>query len=159
MAVTGKTAIVVTPGPRKGGPKVLRVQEASAQTYPAGAILSKSAGSIVFHGTSYLSVNLYGVALKSGLNLTADGLKSNAIFRFEEDKPFKAAVSGSLAASQLGATCAISQDTAGNVKLVTAAAASDSSAARIVEFAEGFVAGDTNPVVFFVPLRDKIQEG
>jgi hypothetical protein len=159
MAVTGKTTMTVTPGTRKNGPKVLRVQEASAQTYPAGAILSKSAGSIIFHGTSNLSVNLYGVALKSGLNLTADGLKSNAIFRFQADQPFKIAISGSVAASQLGATIAISQNTAGQVFGLTAAAASDSSVARIVEFAEGFAAGDTNPVVLFVPLAAKIQEG
>lgn len=159
MAVTGKTSIPLVPGPRKNGAKVLSLPEASAQTYPAGAILIKSAGMIQMHTTGYVSVDLYGVAYDSGKSGSADRAKSNNFYRFEYGKPFKGAVSGSLASSQLGATAALSQNTAGAVQLITAATASDSSAVRIEGFAEGFAAGDTNPVVFFVPLYAKIQEG
>lgn len=159
MAVTGKPSIPVQAGPRKTGAKVLSLPEASAQTYPEGAILIKSAGMIQMHTTGYISVDLYGIAYRSGRNGSADRAKTNNFLRFESGQPYKAAVSGSVASSQLGATVAISQNTAGAVFLVTAATASDSSVARIVNFAEGFAAGDTNPVMFFVPLSSKIQEG
>lgn len=159
MAVTGKTSIPVAAGRRKTGALVLGLPEASAQTYPEGAILIKSAGMIQMHTTGYVSADLYGIGYRSGRNGTADRAKTNNFIRFERDKEYKAVVSGTVASSQLGATVAISQNTAGAVVLVTAATASDSSAARIVNFAEGFAAGDTNPVMYFVPLSSKIQEG
>jgi hypothetical protein len=159
MAVTGKSTIPVEPGPRKTGALVVSVLEASSQTFPRGAILSKSAGSIVFHGTSNLSVNLYGIALASGKNGSADGAKTNAIYRFERDGLYKVVISGTVAQSQMGNTLALSQDTAGKVFGITAAASSDSSVARMVKFAEGFTAADTNPVIYFTPLGAKIQEG
>jgi hypothetical protein len=158
MAVTGKTHVIVEPGPRKTGAKVQRLPEGSSQTYPRGALLIRSAGYISAHTTSNVSVSLYGIAAKSGGNKTAVGLNNAAVFRFEPDQPFKIAISGALAESQLGATLALSQDTAGKVFGITAAAASDSSVGRIVQFAEGFAGGDTNPVVLFVPLVAKIQE-
>ncbi len=159
MAVTGKSTIPLGPGPSKTGAKVVRFAEASAQTYPAGALLIKSAGSGQMHTTGLVSTNLWAIALKSGQNATADGAKTGAGVRFEAGAPYKGAVSGSLAASQLGNTAALSQNTAGAVFIITAATASDSSMVRIQEFAEGFAAGDTNPVVLFVPLAAKIQEG
>lgn len=159
VALTGKTSIPVVPGRRKTGAKVLKLPEASAQTYPAGAILIKSAGMIQMHTTSNISVDLYGVAYRSGRNGSADRAKTANFYRFERDQEYKAAVSGSVASSQLGATIALSQNTAGNVFLITAAAASDSSVGRLVEFADGFAPGDSNPVMFWVPLTAKIQEG
>lgn len=158
MAVTGKTHIVVEPGPRKTGAKAQRLPEGSSQTYPRGALLIRSDGYIISHTTSNVSVSLYGIAGKSGGNGTANGDKKALVWRFEPDKPFKVAISGALAESQLGATLALSQNTAGKVFGITAAAASDSSVGRIVQFAEGFAGGDTNPVVLFVPLIAKIQE-
>lgn len=159
MAVTGKTSIPIVPGPRKTGARVESLPEIASATYPAGAILSKSEGMIRMHTTSYVSVSLYGIAYRSGRNGSADRVKTNNFYRFERDQFYKVAVSGTVASSQLGATCALSQNTAGVVVAVTAAAASDSSVGRLVAFAEGFAPGDTNPVMFFVPLSDKIQEG
>jgi len=158
MAITGKTTITVEPGRRKVGAKMLPLPEGSSQAFPRGALLIRSAGFIVMHTTSNVSLNLFGIAARSGANKTADGLVNAHVWRFTPDEEFKIAISGSLAASQLGATMAISQNTAGQLFGITAAAASDSSVARIVKFTDGFAAGDTNPVVFFVPLIAKIQE-
>lgn len=158
MPVTGKTHVVVEPATRKTGALLQSLPEGSSQAYPRGALLIRSAGFIVSHTTSNVSVNLYGIAARSGGNATADGLKSAAVYRFQPNEPFKIAISGVLSNSQLGATLAISQNTAGKLFGITAAAASDSSIARIVKFAEGFASGDTNPVVYFVPLIAKIQE-
>lgn len=158
MAVTYKTNIPVEPASRKTGAVLQSLPEAASQTYPRGALLIRSAGYIQMHTTSNVSVSLYGIAAQSGGNGSADGVKSAAVWRFQPDQPFKVALSGSLAASQLGATLALSQNTAGKVFGISAAAASDSSVARIVNFAEGSAAGDTNPVILFVPLVAKIQE-
>jgi hypothetical protein len=159
MAVTFKSTIPVVPGPRKTGPRVLKLPELAAQTFPPGAILSKAAGMIRMHTTGVISAGFYGVGLNSGQNGATDRAKTSPFYRIERDQPYKAAVSGSLASSQLGATAAISQNTAGQVFLLTAATASDSSAARIVEFAEGAAPGDTNPVVLFTFIGSTIQEG
>lgn len=158
MAVTGKTTIPVEPGRRKTGARLVALPEASAQTYPAGALLIRSAGYIQMHTTSNVSVDLFGIAAESGASGSADGAKVAKVWRFTPGAEFKAAVSGSVAASQLGATAALSQNTAGALFLITAAAASDSSVVRLLDFADGFAAGDTNPVMYFVPLSAKIQE-
>ena len=158
MPVTGRSYIVPEPGKRKDGAKLLWLPEGSSQTYPRGALLIRSAGYIILHTTSNVSVNLFGIAARSGGNGTADGVKSAAVWRFTPDAEFKIAASGAVSASDLGATAALSQNTAGKLFLITAAAASDSSVARIVSFGTGFAAGDTTPVVLFVPLVAKIQE-
>jgi hypothetical protein len=158
MAVTGRTHLPVEPGRRKTGAYLQSLPEGSSQTYPRGGLLIRSGGFIVMHTTSNVSVSLYGIAARSGGNKTADNLAKAAVWRFQPDQPFKAVVSGVLSASQLGATIALSQNTAGKVFAITAAAASDSSVGRIVDFADGFVSGDTNPVILFVPLVAKIQE-
>lgn len=159
MPITGRSTIPVEPAQRKTGAKVERLPEASSQTYPAGCILVKSAGLVQMHTTSNISVSLFGVALRSGRNGTADGAKSQAYYRFEPNEKYKVAVSGSINSSQMGNTIALSQNTAGQVFAITAAAASDSSVARAVAFVDPFVSGDSNPVIYFTPLAAKIQEG
>ncbi len=159
MAVTGATYIVPEPGRRKNGATALSLPEGSSQTYPRGALLIQSAGYIIMHTTSCVSVSLYGIAARSGGNGTADGDKRALVWRFKADEQFKAVVSGTVAQAIIHSTCAISQNTAGKIFLITAAASSDSSVARIVDFAKDFTAADTNPVVLFVPITAKIQEG
>lgn len=156
---TYKSTIPLAPGPRKTGAVVQSALEASAQTFPAGCLLIKSAGSIQMHTTSHVSVNIYGIAMNSGKSGSADGVKTNAFFRAERDRLYKGAVSGSIAQSQMGNTVALSQNTAGAVFVVTAATASDSSVANVVGFAEGCTASDTNPIVYFTFVSTKIQEG
>lgn len=156
---TGKTSIPIEPARRKTGAVVQRLGESASQTYPAGCLVIKSAGVVSMHATSFVSVSLFGVALKSGRNGSANGVKSNQFYRFQAGEPFKVVMTGTLASSNLGQTIALSQNTAGVVVGVSAATASDSSVARAIEFAEGFSESDTNPVVLFVPLTAKIQEG
>lgn len=159
MPVTFRTNIPVEPGKRKVGAVALSLPEASSQTYPRGALLIRSANLIKMHTTSNVSVNLYGIAARSGGNATADGIKKALVYRFKADEAFKVAASGSVASGLLGSTGALSQDTAGKVFLITAAAASDSSVVRILDYAEGAVSGDVNPVMYVVPITAKIQEG
>jgi hypothetical protein len=160
-ALTGRTSIPLEPGPRKTGAKVLGLPEASAATYPAGCLVIKSAGYIQMHTTGSVSTDLYGVAAYSGGSGSADGAKKAKVFRFTggKDDIFKGVLSGTFAATNRGATAALVQNTAGAVVLVTAASASDSSAARIIKEAPGFTVGDVNPVVYWVPLSAKVQEG
>ncbi len=159
MAITFKTNIPVEPARRKTGATLLSLPEGSSQTYPRGALLIRSAGLIIMHTTSNVSVSLYGFAARSGGNATADGIRKAAVWRLQADTPFKAAASGSVASGLLGSTAALSQNTAGKVFLITAAAASDSSVVRLLDYAEGAVSGDVNPVMTFVPITAKIQEG
>jgi len=158
-AITGRTSIVGEPAQRKTGAKMQPCPEASSQTYPRGALLIKSAGFVNMHTTSFVSVSLYGLAARSGRNGTADGDKNANVWRFQADQPFKMAMSGTFTATNRGATAALSQNTAGVCFLVTASSASDSSVVRIIDAVPPFTVGDVNPVVYFVPLTAKIQEG
>lgn len=160
MAVTGRTSVPIEPGRRKTGAKLVMLPEASSQTYPKGALLIKSIGYIQMHTTSNVSVSLYGFAARSGGNGTADGHKSALVYKINPDgAEFKGALSGTYTSTVNGATCALSQNTAGAVIVVTAAAASDSSVARIIDIDRTFSPGDVNPVVLFSPLAAKVQEG
>lgn len=160
MAVTGRTTIPLVPVGEKVGPVVYKLPEMASATFPIGALLSKSAGSIRMHTTGYITADLYGMAISTGKNGSADGVKTNAFYRFQygAGKGFKIAISGSLHSSQLGNTMGISQNTAGQCFGITATTASN-SVARMVDFADGFVSGDTNPVIWAVPLSGKVQEG
>lgn len=156
-ALTGKTATPIEPGPRKTGAVVEGYPEASSQTYPRGALLIQSAGYIQMHTTSNVSVSLFGYAAASGGNGSADGVKTAQVYRFRHDDRHKITLSGTFTATNNGATCALSQNTAGVVVAVTAAAASDSSVARIRGIAPGWSEGDVNPIILFTPLDAKIQ--
>jgi hypothetical protein len=153
-AVTGKTAIVVKPGPRKTGAEVKRLPEASSQTFPVGALLSRTAGSLKMGSTgTSQSVSLLGFAIQSGQSLSADGLAKTPYYAFEQGKAIKITLGGTWTGSaHRGATAGFTMNTAGAVFLQTTAA-SVGTIVREVEWDNGVAVadGDVNVVVYFIP--------
>lgn len=156
-ALTGKTSTPIEAGQRKVGAVVRAHPEASSQTFPRGALLIRSAGLIQMHTTGYVSASLFGYAVKSGGNGSADGVVTANVYRFLHDENHKITLSGTYTSTLDGGTCALSQNTAGAVVAVTATSASDSSVGRIGGVAPGWSNGDVNPIILFTPFDAKIQ--
>lgn len=157
MANTGKTNTPVQPGRRKTGAHVVAVPEASAQTYPKGAILVRTSGYVQSSTGACLSVNLFGIALKSGQNGASDGAKTASVYRFRDNEPFKATFAGTWTDTLRGATAAISVNSVGVVQLKTGTAVSASSCCVMQDVTPEFAIGDANPTVYFVPFDSAIQ--
>lgn len=155
MATTGKASTTPRPGRRKVGARVNALPECSGQTFPIGALLIRSAGSIISGATGIAqSTGLVGLAAESGQNLTTHGLKKAKYYAFEQGQAIKLTFAATWTGSAYrGATAALSMNTAGVVTLVTAGGSSAGIIEKEVEWDTGVAVadGDINPVVYFVP--------
>jgi len=157
MAQTGATATVARPGRRKVGAIVRQSPEGSSQTYPKGALLARVAASgIVMGSTAELqSTGLVGLAISSGQNLTANGLKNATYFAFEKGgAPIKLtfAVSSWTGTAHRGVAGALYMDTNGSVWVSSGGASTCGTILDAVDWDNGVPVadGDVNPVVYFV---------
>lgn len=154
MATSGKTSTIIAAGRRKVGAKVRRLPETSAQTFPKGALLIRTAGSLKVGATGTAqSTGLLGFAAQSGQSLSADGLAQCPYFAFEQGEAIKITLGGTWTGSaHRGATAGFSMNTAGAVVLQTTAA-SVGTIVKEVEWDSGVAVadGDVNVVVYFVP--------
>ena len=158
MASTGKTSTPVIPGIRRIGAFLVPVSEASAQTHPIGALIQVSAGFASSAATG-CPTSLYGFAAVAGANLATDGASNTAVYRAVRgpDGDFYATLDGTWAASYVGATVAISMNTAGVAVLKVGTAVSASSIGWMQKVAPNFAIGDSYPVVSFVLADSAIQ--
>lgn len=161
MATSGKTAIPITHARREIGGVVRRAPEKSSQTFPVGALLIRSAGSIVMGATGTAqSTGLVGFAKNSGQNLTTNGLAKCEYFRFKAFQPIKIVLPGVWTGSaHRGVTAGFSMDTAGSVVLQTTAASVGTIISE-VEWDSGVAVadGDSNVVVYFQPAQAALAE-
>jgi hypothetical protein len=157
-AVTGATATIARPGRRKVGAKVRQKPEASSLTFPVGALLALLNGSVSAGSTGQLqSTGLLGLAINSGQNLTANGLKNCTYFAFEKGEAIKLtfAVSNWTGSAHRGITAGLSMDTNGSVVVKSGGASTCGTIIDAVDWDSGLTVGpvadgDVNPVVYFV---------
>jgi hypothetical protein len=154
-AVTGATSSIPRPGRRKVGAKVRYKPEASSLTYPVGALLAQLNGSISVASTGELqSTGLLGIAISTGQNGTANGVKSGAYFAFEKGEAIKLtfAVSNWTGSAHRGITAGLSMNTANVVVVSSGGASTCGTIIDAVEWDTGVPVadGDINPVVYFV---------
>lgn len=160
-AITGKTAIIPTPGPRKTGARVFALPEASAQTFPQGALLIRTAGSVKMGATGTAqSTGIVGFARNTGQSLSADGLAQAPFFALSAGEPYKLVLGGTWTGSaHRGATAGFTMNTAGAVFLQTTAA-SAGTIREEVEWDSGVAVadGDVNVVVYFIPATTAVAQ-
>lgn len=159
MAQTGALTIAPVaagPGRRKTGALVRQSPEGSSQTYPIGALLARVAASgIVMGSTAELqSTGLVGLALSSGQNLTANGIKNATYFAFEKGgAPIKLpfAVSSWTGTAHIGVTAALYMDASGHVYVSSGGASTCGTIIGAVDWDNGVAVadGDVNPIVYF----------
>jgi len=158
-AVTGKTSTIPRIARRKVGAIVRRLPEASSQTFPQGALLIRTAGSIKMGATGTAqSTGLVGLARNTGQNLSTDGLAKCEYYAFEQGMAIKLTLGGTWTGSaHRGATAGLSMNTAGAVILQTTAASVGTIQSE-VEWDSGVAVadGDVNVVVYFVPADTAI---
>lgn len=160
VALTGKTNAPAQPTPHA---YVLNtpLPEASAQTFPIGAFLATSAGSLVGAATGGCPTSFYGVAASSGQNLATDGAKPCSNFRFQTGPgfEFQMPLAGVLGTANILGTAAVSINSAGVPILTTGTGVSNSSTVVVQRPAPGWNIGDTNAIVYFIPLQAALQGG
>lgn len=157
--ITGKTSTVPRVGRRKVGARVRRLPEGSSQTFPTGALLIRSAGSVVMGATGTVqSTGILGLAASTGQNLSANGLAKAAYFALEPGDAIKIVLPGTWTGSaHRGATAGFSMNTAGVVVLQSTAGNAGTILSE-VEWDNGIAVtdGDVNVVVYFVPASTAI---
>jgi hypothetical protein len=155
MATTGKTSTIPRPARRKVGAIVNSLPEVSAATWPIGAFLIRTAGSIRMGVTGTVqSTGLAGMACNTGQSLTANGLAKAAFYAFEQGRPIKMTLPGTWTGSaHRGVTAGITMNTAGVVVLQTTAGGCF-TIDKEVEWDNGVAVadGDVNVVVYAIPL-------
>jgi hypothetical protein len=157
-AQTGTTSLPIRPSRRKVGAAAGDLPEFSAQTFPIGCALIRTAGSVKFGTTGFAqSTGLVGFAINSGQNLattTASGQKKAVFFRAQKNETYEGVLNTTWTGSILrGATAGISWNTAGVGVIGTGAGAS--SHLTIVDAKDwdnGVTVedGDVFPVVRFI---------
>lgn len=155
MATTGKTSTPPRPAQRKTGAEVGSLPEVSAATWPIGAVLIRTAGSVRMGVTGTVqSTGILGFAAATGQSLTTNGIKRGVFYKLEQGKKYKMTLGGTFTGSaHRGITAGITMDTAGAVVLQTTAGGCF-TIDKESEWDTGVAVadGDVNVVVYAVPL-------
>lgn len=157
MAVTGKTAIAVTPA------KGRRVRVA---TFPEHSTQSGKKGQPARISAGYLSAitgnitNLIGFYRNAPQTGASDGAKTASVYLAEADTPYVATYLGTLSESVRGLRVNISVDSAGATWLKRDTDSSSAAYANVIGWdTTRWAAGDVNPEVTFTILNTGIQSG
>jgi hypothetical protein len=156
-AITGASFTIPRPGKRKTGGLVRQEPEGSSQTFPIGALLVRTTGQWIASGSSSQSqsVSLVGIAISSGQNQTANGLKNSVYFAFEKGQPIKLTFSCAswIGSVHRGLTAGFFMSSNGSVCLSSGGASTCGTIIDAVEWDTGVAVadGDNFPVVYFVP--------
>lgn len=154
---TGKTFVPISPGKLVAGqPEVVYVKEGSEQTFDRGAPLVRTGGYAVEMGAN--GVLLYGFAAEDGRSGAANGTYETAIYKCGFGKNFVGSLDATLTQAMIGSVANL-VESASTWYLNTADSLSSVAQVVIEGPAEGFVVGDTDPLVYFSVIQSMVEEG
>ena len=154
---TGKTFVAITPGKVTAGqPEVVYVKEASEQTFDRGAPLVRTGGYAIEMAAN--GVLVYGFAAEDGRSGAANGTYETAIYPVRFGRNFVGSLDATLTQAMIGSVANL-VESASTWFLDTTGSISSVAQCVIEGPAEGFVVGDTDPLVYFTVIQSMVEEG
>lgn len=154
---TGKSYVPITPGRVVAGqPEVVYVPEASEQTFDRGAPLVRTAGLATEMAAN--GILLYGFAAEDGVSASSAGIVNTAIYPVRFGRTFVGSLKATMTTAMIGSVANL-VEASSTWYLDTSTSVSSVAQCVIEGPAEGFVVGDTNPLVYFTILQADVEEG
>lgn len=153
---TGKTFVPISPGRVVAGqPEVVYVKEKSEQNFFRGAPVVRTAGYATEMAAN--GVLLYGFAAEAARSGAADGTYETAIYPARFGRTFVGSLDATLTQAMIGSVANL-VESASTWFIDTTASISSVAQVVIEGPAEGFVVGDTDPLIYFTVIQSMIEE-
>jgi len=153
---TGKTFVAISPGKVVAGqPEVVYVKEASEQTFDRGAPIVRTSGYATEMAAN--GILLYGFAAEDGRSGAAAGDYETAIYPCRFGRNFVGSLDATLTQAMIGSVACL-VESASTWYLCTLTSVSSVAQVVIEGPAEGFVVGDTDPLVYFTIIQAMVEE-
>jgi len=153
---TGATYVRISPGKLVAGqPEVVYVAEKSEQNFFRGAPVVRTGGYAVEMAANGTAI--YGFAAEAARSGSADGVYDTAIYPIRFGRNFVGSLNATLTQAMIGSVCNL-VESASTWYLETATSISSVAQCVIEGPAEGFVIGDTKPLVYFTVIQADVEE-